>query len=282
MTDVRPTDPTKPLAGRSVIVTRTREQAASLADLLEALGADVIAMPVIEIIDPVDWSGVDIAIARLSDYDWVVLTSTNGVDRFFARVREHGLEPAERLASAGVRVAAVGSATAARLATQGVRSDIVPASGDYRAEGLIDAFRELCACHEGAPGRRWRVLIPRAMEARQILPESLRELGCEVDVIPVYRTIAATPDPSTVQRLKSGVVDAIAFTSGSTVRNFLDLLEKQGLDPREIMDCLVVASIGPVTTEALRKRGFEPSIEAAEATVPALAAAMGEYFGTLG
>ncbi len=275
MSDGPALDPAKPLAGRSVIVTRTREQAAALARPLEALGAEVIALPVIEIVDPADWAPVDIAIAHLTDYDWVVFTSTNGVERLVARVREHGLEPAERFASAGVRIAAVGTATAERLASAGVRADAVPASRDFRAEGLIEAFRVLGA---GDEGHRWRVLLPRALEAREILPDTLRELGCEVDVVPVYRTITASPDPALVARLAQGGVDAVTFTSGSTVRNFLALLKTQHLEPRQVMEHLTVASIGPVTTQALEERGYEPDVEAAQPTMAAMAAAVGEYF----
>ncbi len=263
-------DPMRPLEGRSVIVTRTREQADALVEPLEALGAEVLALPVIAIVEPEDWGQVDIAIAHLSDYDWVVLTSTNGVDRFLARVLEHGLDPAERLASSGAKVAVVGSATAARLQDAGVRVDLVPS--EFRGEGLADAFRE----HGVGPG--CRILIPRALEAREVLPETLREIGCEVDVVPVYRTMPADPDHAVLDRIRTGDIDVVTFTSGSTVRNFIELLDRVGLDAARRMERLVVASIGPVTTAALRKRGFEPDVEAQEPTMPALAAALGAHF----
>jgi uroporphyrinogen III methyltransferase/synthase len=270
MADASHSDPVLPLAGRSVIVTRTREQAAELVGPLEELGAEVLSLPVIAIVEPDDWGQVDIAIAHLSDYDWVVLTSTNGVDRFLTRIREHGLDPAERLASSGVNVAAVGSATAARLQSAGVSVDLVPRG--FHAEGLVDAFRDSDACH----GRR--VLIPRALDARELLPEMLRDLGCEVDVVPIYRTVPADPDPVVLDRIRRGTVDAVTFTSGSTVRNFIALLDKVGLDAARHMQRLVVASIGPVTTEALRSRGFEPDVEASESTMPALAVALGAHY----
>jgi uroporphyrinogen III methyltransferase/synthase len=270
MADASYSESVLPLAGRSVIVTRTREQAAELVEPLEELGAEVLSLPVIAIVEPDDWGQVDIAIAHLSDYDWLVLTSTNGVDRFLARVREHGLDPAERLASSGVNVAAVGSATAARLQSAGVAVDLVPRG--FHAEGLVDAFRDSDACH----GRR--VLIPRALDAREVLPESLRELGCEVDVVPVYRTVPADPDAVVLDRIRKGTVDAVTFTSGSTVRNFIALLDKVGLDAARHMQRLVVASIGPVTTEALKRRGFEPDVEAIESTMTALAAAVGAHY----
>jgi len=166
----------------------------------------------------------------------------------------------------------VGSATAARLEAAGVRVDLVPR--EFRGEGLADAFREAEVCHG------CRVLIPRALEAREILPATLRELGCEVDVVPVYRTVPAEPDHAVLDRIRTGTVDAVTFTSGSTVRNFVTLLDKVGLDAGKQMEQLVVASIGPVTTEALRKRGFEPDVEASESTMPALAEALGAYYST--
>ena len=255
--------PGAPLAGRSVIVTRTREQAAALAEPLEALGAEVLACPVIAIVDPEDWGAADAAIARIAAYDWLVLTSTNGVDRFLGRFEELG---APREALAGVPIAAVGSGTAGRLRAHGLEPLLVPA--DFRAEGLVDEFARLGA----GPG--WRVLIARALEAREILPDTLRELGCEVDVAPVYRTIAAEPDPAVLERVRSGTVDAVTFTAGSTVRNFIALLERAGIDPVQTLGRLVLASIGPVTTAALRKRGFEPDIEARESTMASLADAV--------
>ncbi len=166
------TDLGAPLAGRSVLVTRTREQAHSLVDPLEALGAEVLAMPVLVTVDPEDWGPVDAAIESIGSYDWIVFTSTNGVDRFMHRFRErHGNY--DDLAS--TCMAAVGSATAHRMRAEGFPPAIVPE--DFRAEGLVAAFKELGAekCH--------RVLIPRAEEAREVLPEALGSMGCEVDVV---------------------------------------------------------------------------------------------------
>jgi uroporphyrinogen III methyltransferase/synthase len=161
-----------PLNGRSVIVTRTLAQAHTLAKPLEALGAEVLAFPVLETVDPKDWGPLDAAIADLASYDWVVLTSTNGVDRFLKRFRA---VKGSRDAILGAKFAAVGSATAEKLATHGLPPALVPA--DFRAEGLVEAFRELGA----GPG--CRVLIPRAEDAREILPDELGAMGCDVDVV---------------------------------------------------------------------------------------------------
>jgi uroporphyrinogen III methyltransferase / synthase len=270
-----------PLAGRSVVITRTREQADALARPLEAMGAEIVAFPVIAIMDPEDWGAVDAAIEQLSGYDWIVLTSTNAVDRFLARLAAPasahapwevaGTQSARAaLAQAGVRVAAVGAATAARLDDSGVAVDLVPE--DFRAEGLVDAFRELGA------GEGWRVLIPRAAEAREILPETLREMGCEVDVTPVYRTVPAEPDPAALARIERGGIDVVTFTSGSTVRNFLQVLEAAGVDPLGVLNRSVVASVGPVTSAGLHKRGVRVDVEPAESTMSALAEAIAEHF----
>ena len=166
------------------------------------------------------------------------------------------------MADAGVKVAAVGRATADRLAELGIPADLVP--GDYRAEGLADAFVSMGA------GEGWRFLIPRALEAREVLRDTLEPLGAVVDVVPVYRTVPATPAPDMVSRLASGGFDVVTFTSPSTVRNFLAMLHAGGLDPRAVLTGVVTASIGPVTTAALVEAGFDADIEADPSTVPAL------------
>lgn len=257
-----------PLSGRSVIVTRTREQAAALKRLLEALGAEVLAFPVIAIVDPEDWAPADAAIAALGDYDWVVLTSTNGVDRFLRRFKQIS---GPRKALLDAHIAVVGSGTADRLQAHGLIPALMPR--DFRAEGLIAEFAKLGA----GPG--WRVLVARALDAREILPEALREMGCTVDIAPVYRTVAARPDPAVLERVRAGEVDAVTFTAGSTVHNFIEILGAAGIDAAEALGRLVVASVGPVTTEALRRRGIEPDVEADQSTMASLANAVAGYWG---
>lgn len=254
-----------PLLGRSVLVTRTREQAHSLVEPLEQLGAEVLTMPVLQTIPPEDWGPVDSAIETIGTYDWIVFTSTNGVDHFLHRFREmHGnfsdLE--------STCIAAVGSATAHRLRTEGFPPALVPE--DFRAEGLVAAFEEL-----GAEKCR-RVLIPRAEEARDVFPNALRDMGCSVDVITVYRTVPAVPDPSVIERLRSGSVDVLTFTSGAIAKAFAEALSSAGLDPHDVMESATVASIGPVTTVALHALGFDEDIEARESTMGALVDAIVE------
>lgn len=261
------TDLGAPLAGRSVLVTRTREQAHSLVDPLEALGAEVLSMPVLVTVDPEDWGPVDAAIESIGSYDWIVFTSTNGVDRFMHRFRErHGNY--DDLAS--TCMAAVGSATAHRMRAEGFPPAIVPE--DFRAEGLVAAFKELGAekCH--------RVLIPRAEEAREVLPEALGSMGCEVEVVIVYRTAAAAPDPAIIRRLRAGTVDVGTFTSGAIAHAFLDAIESEGLDAGAVMSQMVVVSVGPVTTAALKQLGFEADAEAGESTMGSLVEAVVRHF----
>lgn len=249
----------RPLEGACVLVTRALRQARALARPLEALGAEVIVAAVIDTVEPASWAPVDDAIARVGTYDWIVLTSTNAVDRFLDRMALLGsaLPQAD-----GPRIAVVGAATAARLEERGITPDLVP--DDFRAEGLIERFRAIGVTPE------MRFLLPRAERAREILPEALRADGAEVDVVTVYRTVPATPDPAAITRLEAGAVDVITFTSPSTVRHFIAWVVSAGLDPAEVLSRAAAASIGPVTSDALRERGHTVPIEAADSTMGSL------------
>jgi uroporphyrinogen III methyltransferase / synthase len=252
-----------PLRGKSVVVTRAVEQASSLTGPLAALGAEVLVMPVIAVTAPADWASADREIERLDDYDWIVLTSTNGVDALDRRMHQHGLRLADL---SGKRVAAVGSATAVRLRELGVEPSIVPVR--FRAEGLVDALREIGA----AAGPK--VLIPRAEEAREVLPDELRALGFEVEVTPVYRVVTVPPPADVLDRLAAGTVDAVVFASGGTARRFAEVLADAGMDAAEVLVGPVVASIGPVTTDALHALGIAVDAQAATSTSAALVEAL--------
>jgi uroporphyrinogen III methyltransferase/synthase len=256
-----------PLEGRSVVVTRAAEQAAGLAVPLEALGADVLVMPVIAIVPPEDWAPADEAIERLDGYDWIIVTSSNGVDALGSRMREHGLRIADLACK---RVAAVGSRTAARLREVGVEPAIVPER--FQAESLVEALRGVGA------GAGRRVLIARAAEAREVLPDDLRGLGFEVDVVPVYRIVSTPPPADVLDRFKQGGVDAVVFASGGTARRFVDVLADAGIDAREALVSPVVASIGPVTTDALHDLGIAVDVEAEEATAASVVRALAARF----
>lgn len=247
----------RPLASRTVIVTRSAEQAGPLASRLEALGATVAGMPVIAFTDPPDPAPAREAASSVGSYDWVVFGSANAAARFIPAA---GAE-----AFAGVGVAAVGAATAERVRDLGVKVDLVP--HDYRAEGLVEAFSQM-----GAAGLR--VLVPRALEGREVLTEGLGALGAEVAVVAVYRTVPADPDPVAFALLAAGAADAVTFTSPSTVRNFLAVVRSAGLDERDVMGRVLKASIGPVTTRALGSAGYRADVEADPSTAEGLAMAI--------
>jgi uroporphyrinogen III methyltransferase / synthase len=241
----------RPLFGKRVVVTRAREQASGLRARLERLGAAVVELPAIQI-EP-----VDVTVPDLSAYDWLVLTSANGVIALF----ERGLGPTGRdaRALAGVRVAAIGPGTAAALAARGIRADLVP--DRFVAEALLAAFPP-----PSAPGAR--VLLARAEQARDVLPDGLEAKGYRVDVLAAYRTVAGTPDADVVAAVRAGDVDAVTFTSSSTVTNFCDVLGALP-DPHPL-----VASIGPVTSKTAFERGLRVDVEADEHTIDGLVAAL--------
>jgi uroporphyrinogen III methyltransferase/synthase len=249
----------RPLFGRSVVVTRAREQASELRQRLEALGAEVIELPAIAI-EPLDFE-----VPPLDRHAWLVFTSANGVTAFL----ERGLAPAgvDARALAGVRIAAIGPGTAAALARNGLRADLVPER--FVAESLLDAFPPPNANGE-------RVLLARAERARDALPTGLSQRGYEVDVLPVYRTVAARPDPAVVERVRRGEVDALTFTSSSTVTNLCDLLGDVP-EPQPL-----VASIGPVTSRTAKERGLRVDVEATEHTVDGLVDALLSAIGNEG
>jgi uroporphyrinogen III methyltransferase / synthase len=263
-----PRSPDAPLAGRTIIVTRTRAQAHSLTEPLEALGADVLTMPVLELADPPDLSVVDGAVRRLKTFEWVVFTSTNAVDRFLARP---GVGDPAAEALSGIKLAAIGIATAQRMRERGLEPDLVPS--EARGEGLVEAFREL------GVGAGSRILIPRALRAREVLPDELSEMGADVHVAPVYQTVAVPADPAVLERLREGTVDCVSFTSGAIARAFFSAVEEAGMDPHEVMGGVAIASVGPVTTGKLAALGFGADIEATQATMAALADAVAAFDG---
>jgi uroporphyrinogen III methyltransferase/synthase len=255
------------LAGRRVIVTRARAQAGELVRLLEERSAEVLVCPVIRFEDPDDWGPADAAIASIRDYDWVVFTSRNGVDRFFARLASRGLD-ARALADACV--AAVGPATASALERHGIATDLVP--NERVAEGL------LAALEARGPVRGLSVLIPRAQEAREVLPDELAARGAKVDVAPVYRTVGEGAAPEPVREaLAGGSADAILFTSASTVKRFAALFAPSPL--KEVLAGVMAASIGPVTSDAARELGLCVAVEPDEYTTPALVDALAAALG---
>jgi uroporphyrinogen III methyltransferase/synthase len=257
-------EPESPLRGWRIVVTRAREQAAELTASLRLRGADVIEAPAIRIEPPLDWTPLDGAIGRLERYDWIVFTSTNGVRFFMDRL--HTLERQPSVLRQA-KLAAIGPATRAELESHGLRADIVPKR--FIAEEVFEAL--------GRSGRLEgsRILLPRADIAREALPELLRAEGAHVDVVVVYRTVAAREEiRRAVDLVLEGEVDAVTFTSGSTVRSFFSVLE----DTERLRGRFIPASIGPITSQALRDEGFPPGIEAEEYTSEGLVEAIVEYY----
>lgn len=257
----------QPLFGRRIVVTRAREQQSDFAELLEAYGAEVIECPTIAILPLEDWKAVDHCLDRIGSYHWVIFTSANGVRNFVARLRERG---SDVRALHGIRVATIGPATAAALAEAGIRADVVPS--EYRAEAILDAL--------DGDLRGMRFLIPRAAEAREVLPSGLRDRGAHVDVVPVYRTVPVTDQAATVlDLLRAGQIDAVTFTSSSTVVGFAELFP--GEDLPALLKGVTIACIGPITAETATRYGLVSDVIPPAFTIPALAEALAEHLAPM-
>lgn len=255
----------RPLAGRTVVVTRPRRQAAALADPLAALGAQVLLAPTIRIVPrAVDDQIVNVVVGELADYTLIVFTSTNAVDTFLDYFTELGVPLATLDA---VILAAVGPATAAALEERGLSCQVV--ADEHVAEGLLDAL-----ARRGLGGAGARVLLPRARQARAVLPQTLRERGAHVDVLPVYDTVATETLDVPPARIEAA--DFVTFTSGSTVHQFVALMEPSsaGRPLCERLRGARLCSIGPATSHALRSHGLTPAVEAVEHTGAGLVAAI--------
>jgi uroporphyrinogen III methyltransferase/synthase len=282
----------RPLFGKRVLVTRAREQAGSTAALLRDLGADPVVVPTIEIHPPSDPAPLAAAVAALlaagkgasvgvsagahaspyassyaSSYQWVAFTSANGVDFTWAALTAAG---GDARAFGGIRLAAIGPATARALERRGLRADVV--ATEFRGEALAEAM--LSSFEGGAP----RVLVARAARARDVLPDTLRAAGCEVDVVAAYET--RSPPPESIARLArdlaDGRIDIVTFTSSSTVENLCDLLGPRAV---ELLARSRIASIGPITTATASGRGLRVDLTAREYTVPGLVEALLESHG---
>jgi len=245
-------------------VTRAREQAGELARALEALGAEVLAVPTIRIVPLADLTALRAALTDPAAYDWIVFTSQNTVHVVCGRLPEWGLAARDLALMA---VAAIGPATAQALERYGVTPDLVPPT--YVAEAVVAAVVARGPVH----GKRF--LVPRAREARDALPEGLRARGAVVDVIPVYETVGAAGDGSALAtQLLGGTIDVVTLTSSSTVRGFVDLVGRAAATSGRFR----AAVIGPVTAASARELGVPVAIEAEDYTVGGLVAALVRYY----
>ena len=257
---------TRPLFGTTVLVTRPREQAGEFAELLTAYGAHVITFPTIAIVPPRDWETLDRAIAELPRFDWIIFTSINGVRFFFERLRALGRDTR---ALGRARLCAIGPRTAEALSAVGLTADRIP--DEYQAEGVVEVLTK-----DDVKGAR--ILIPRAEVARELLPEELRGQGAEVTVAVAYRTVRPDADVlSLKETLRNGKLGVVAFTSSSTVRNYVELFTDPD-EARALTQNAVVACIGPITAETAETYGLKVGIRAKANTVPALAEAIVGYF----
>jgi uroporphyrinogen III methyltransferase/synthase len=253
----------RPLFGKTIVVTRTRQQASDLTDQLSALGADVIEAPTIELAPASDWTPIDQALARAGEFDWIVFTSANGVEYARQRLFETGRDVR---VFGGAKFAAIGSATAGALRERfSIQPDLCPQR--FVAEALADEF----AARNEIAGKRF--LLLRADIARPILRERLERGGAaQVLDLPVYETKQATAlPPALIEALGAGDVHWITFTSSSTARNFTALL---GVDYREKLKNVRLASIGPITTQALEELGLKPTVQADEFNIDGLVSAI--------
>lgn len=255
----------RPLFGTGMLVTRAADQAGEFAAMLAVQGARVYECPTIELVPAGESAALDEAMLHLGSFDWIILTSCNAVRIFFDRLHALGRDTR---AFGGCRVCAVGPKTAAALAEHGIRPDLIP--GEYKAEGVIDAFTSL-----GVAGERF--LFPKADRARDVIPDGLKKLGAQVVAPVLYRNV--TPEavpPSVLQALEERHIDCATFTSSSTVTNLASLLGENRM--LHLLKDVAIAAIGPVTAATCRELGLPVDIEPKEYTLAAMTEEIVRHF----
>ena len=255
-----------PLAGRRIVVTRAQKQTERLSGLLQEFGADVIEVPIIEIHAPDSYEALDTALQNIIQYDWLVLTSVNGVEALFTRLQPLGLS-VDSLQH--LKIAAIGPATEERIQDHGLVVDVVPPR--YVAEEVVRALQRLV--------KGEKVLLVRAKVARDVIPDELRHAGAQVDVAEAYQSVIPDDAKTRMSRAFSAnrLPDAITFTSSSTVKNFFSVM--LGTDIPSKLSQVKFASIGPITSDTLREYGLPVHVEADEYTMEGLAQALVRLFG---
>jgi uroporphyrinogen III methyltransferase/synthase len=255
----------KPLFGKRVVVTRSRDQASAFAEMLIDRGATTIEFPTIDVVPPASWDELDRAINAIETYTWVIFTSANAVRFFMDRLRSLGKDL--RMLK-GVNICTVGPKTAESLESYGLRADLIPT--EFKAEGVLAALG-------GVKVKGRKFLIPRAKTARELIPDRLRELGAEVTVATAYENVKPAADVERTKKLfEEKKIAAVTFTSSSTVHNFIEILGQKGY--KSLLDGVAVACIGPVTARTAEEYGMKTDIMPKEYTIPALVDAMVEYF----
>jgi len=258
----------RPLFGKTIVVTRSRDQASELTSRLMELGAGVIETPVIKILPAADGEDMAGALKHIADYDWIILTSVNGVDHFYRHLYGSGLD-SRALASS--KICAIGPATAERLSAYGIKADLVP-----KRFVSSDIAKELAGRGEIA-GKSF--LLPRADIAPRELSDALLQEGAKlVEDIAVYRTVEEdlSAKPAQMELLRHMRFDLVTFTSSSTVQNFDRLMKKAGVEAKTAIRC---AAIGPVTAGTAKELGYQVEISAKVHTIDGLVEAILKYYG---
>lgn len=257
----------RPLFGKRIVVTRTREQASELVALLEENGANCLEFATISLHPPDSWDELDTALGRLSDFQWIVFTSINAIHAFFERLYKKGHDTR---ALATCKIAAVGRVTDECLRSYGLISDLLPEK--FTGEGMAESFEKM-----GVDGDS--ILIPRAVKAREVLPERLTKAGASVTVVPVYQN--KRPDSfegmheKLLANLKDKQVDMVTFTSSSTVTNFVEMLGiKDQKELQSLMEGVQVAAIGPITAKTVEKNGLKVDVQPDTYTISAMVEAI--------
>ena len=259
----------RPLLGKKIVVTRARAQASDFLAGLTELGAECIEFPTIEIIPPRAWKEMDQSILSLDLYQWLLFTSVNGVKSFFERLEALGKDVRELR---GIKIGAIGPKTAQAVRDKGINPDLVP--DEYRAEAVVEAFKK-------QELERIRILLPRAAEAREVLPEQLTKMGALVDVVEAYRTVRPDREKNDlVDMFEKGEIDMVTFTSSSTVKNFMEMFEDQGELFKKGLKGVAVACIGPITARTAEEKGLSVSLFPSEYTIEALTGEIVTFFST--
>jgi uroporphyrinogen III methyltransferase / synthase len=258
----------RPLFGKKIIVTRTREQASELVAGLEEHGADCLEFSTINIMPVDSYAILDEELERLREYHWILFTSLNGVKYFFRRLYAKGMDARDLR---GPEIAVVGKSTADLLLDYGVNADLIPSvfTGEGLAESLLD---------QGVEGRN--ILIPRALHAREILPETLRGAGAQVTVAPVYQNCPVEGDREGLRaELAAGKVQMVTFTSSSTVRNFVEMLAPASPEElRQLLTGVAIAAIGPITGKTVTDLGLKVEVMPEKHTIPELIEAIVRFY----
>jgi len=249
----------RPLFGQRVIVTRARHQASVLSDSITELGGEPLEFPVIDIIQPSNPSLLREAINDIKKFSWIIFTSVNGVEYFLSEILREGKDIREL---AGIQIAAIGSVTQKALEDRGLKVAYVP--NEYKAENVIEGLASLITPDQ-------HILLARAEEARNVLPEALEALGAHVHDVPTYKTVLGETDKAELQRvLQAKSVNAVTFTSSSTVRNFMQLLDGN----KALLEGVKTFSIGPITSSTAKELGLHIDYEAKEYTIDGLIQAL--------